>query len=115
MKIKMFNVVGMGFVIGEQIKQDEEAIYLKCPGLFLPQQQTPQGARDVVITAIPPMLANREELVKIFPLKKIHVIYSGKPVPAILQIYSDFYNQLQEKITGIKKVTPADMQNLTRI
>ena len=115
MKIKMFNVSGMGFVIGEQVKQDEETIFLKYPALFLPQQQTPQGNRDIVISAIPPMLANREELLKVFPLKKIQVIYSGKPIPAILQIYSDFYNQLQEKITGIKKVTPADMQNLTRI
>ena len=46
MTIKIYNVIGMGLVMGEKIRQDNEKIYLGYPGIVVPNQQTKDGIRN---------------------------------------------------------------------
>uniref|UniRef100_A0A6M3K8E4 Uncharacterized protein n=1 Tax=viral metagenome TaxID=1070528 RepID=A0A6M3K8E4_9ZZZZ len=90
MRIKIHNVMGLGFFIGEKIDEDDEKIYLKYPGMLLPNQRTQQGFQDLIMDPIPTMFANKNDLMKKFPIKKNNELYHGKPTMEILNLYSEF-------------------------
>ena len=114
MTVKIYNVLGIGMVVGEKIKQDDEYIYLKYPGVALPSQQTQEGPRHLMIEPIHDFFSGKEDLLKNFPIKKIHVIYSGIPSPTAIELYENYTEALIEKITGIKKASEDDLNNLPR-
>ncbi len=104
MSIKIYNVNGMGMVIGEKIAQDDDFIYLKYPGIFI-QQMTQQGQQQpAMIEAIPPLFKGRDEMMKRFPLKKIMILYGGQPAPKVVEFYEQYVKQLQTRLTGIEVV-----------
>jgi len=115
MRIKIYNVMGLGFFIGEKIDENDEKIYLKYPGMLLPAQRTQQGFQDLILDPIPTMFANKNDLIKKFPIKKNNELYHGKPTMAILNLYLDYVNKLQEQITGIKIVSGNATKDLPTI
>ncbi len=112
MSIKIYNVIGMGFVVGEKKSQDNDFIYLEYPGIFQPQMQTPDGLMDVMFEAIPQVFIGRNEMLKRFQLKKALVIFSGKPNDHVLKNYGIYVQQLRAKISGIRVVGSGAMKKL---
>lgn len=116
MSIKIYNVVGIGLVVGKKISQDTEhdKIYLEYPGILVPNQQTREGMRNLMVPPVPDFFAGQHEILKKFPLKKAHITLSGLPSPDALDLYANYSKQLREKITGIKTEGPAVMDRLPK-
>jgi len=104
MTIKIYSVLGLGLVMGEKIKQDDEKIYLKYPGIALPNQQTPEGPRHLMVEPIHDFFAGKDDLLEYFPIKKIHVLHSGKPSKGAIELYDNYSRKLRARITGIEEV-----------
>ena len=112
MSVKIYNVLGMGFVVGEKKSQDKDFIYLEYPAIFSPQMQTPDGIQDVMFEAIPQFFNGRNEMLKRFQLKKALVLFSGKPNDHVLKNYGLYVQQLRAKISGIRVVGSDAMSKL---
>ena len=104
MSIKLYNVTGLGFVIGEKISQENDYIYLEYPAIIAMQVSTPQGVKDVMVEPVPPIFIGRNEILKRFPLKKSLIIYSGKPTDKVSELYGEYTTQLQSRLSGIHLV-----------
>ena len=115
MSIKIYNTIGMGFIVGEKIDKDEEKIYLKYPGLLLLDQQTRQGLQHLMFEAIPNVFAGKDDFLKKFPVFKTHIIYSGKPTSAIADLYSQYCANLQTRLSGITVVPDGALKGLPTI
>lgn len=134
MRIKIYNVVGLGFIVGEKIdlnkiesavkasktfkagSGDDGKIYLEYPGMLILNQQTPQGGlQHLMVEPIPDVFAGKDDFLKQFPIKKKDIVLSGKPVPDIIELYSKYRGTLVERITGIKVVRPGFDKTLPKI
>jgi len=114
MTIKIYNILGIGLVMGEKLKQDDEKIYLKYPGVALPNQQTKQGLQHIMIEPVHDFFSGKDDLLNNFPIKKIHVIYSGTPSLNAMKLYEDYSKKLRERLTGIKTVDAGILGELPR-
>lgn len=104
MSIRIYNISGIGIVIGEKLNQDNEYVYLKYPGVII-SQMTQQGQQQSAIAEIvPTMFKGRDEMLKRFPLRKYLIFYSGKPVVEMIKVYEQYASQLQTRLTGIQVV-----------
>jgi len=104
MSIKIYNINGMGLVIGEKISQDNEFVYLEYPGIFI-QQVSQRGERhDSIIEAVPPVFNGRDEMLERLPLKKAMIIYGGQPIPQMIELYEQYVARLKARISGIQIV-----------
>lgn len=122
MGIKIYNVVGLGFIVGEKIDlnkitaKDNGKIYLEYPGMLILNQQTKQGGlQHLMVEPIPDVFAGKDDFLKQFPIKKKDIVLSGKPVPDIIKLYSQYHSNLVTRITGIKVVRPGFDKNLPKI
>ena len=114
MSVKIYNVLGMGFVVGEKKSQDNEFIYLEYPAIYSPQMQTPEGPREIMFEAIPQFFKGRDEMLKRFRLKKSMIIFSGKPEDKMLNNYGLYVNQLRTRLSGIRVVGSGALQQLPK-
>lgn len=114
MTVKIYNVIGVGLVVGEKIRQDNEKIYLKYPGVIVPNQQTKDGMRNLMVPPIPTFFDGQLEMLREFPLKKIHVSISGKPSSETLELYLDYSKKVRQAVTGIKVMGSDAMSRLPR-
>ena len=112
MAVKVYNVLGVGFIIGEKLSQDKEFIYLQYPSIYSPQMQTRDGPRDIMFEAIPQFFKGRDEMLKRFHLKKSLIIFSGQPGDDLFKSYEVYAAQLRTRITGLRVVGPETMKNL---
>lgn len=112
MSIKLYNVIGMGLVVGEKLSQDNDSVYLKYPGVFV-QQMTQQGQpQAMIVEAVPPMFKGRDEMLSRLPIKKSMILYSGQPVPEMVSLYENYKVKLQARITGIHVVGANSVPNI---
>lgn len=93
--------MGIGILVGEKIKQDDEKIYLKHPGVIVPNQQTKEGIRNLMVPPVPEFFAGHLDLLREFPLKKSLIIFSGRPVPDVLNMYDNYCAKLTQMMSGI--------------
>lgn len=101
MSIKLYNVNGMGLVIGEKISQDSNFVYLQYPGIFV-QQRTQQGQpQNVMVEPVPPIFKGRDEMLKRLPVKKAMIIYGGRPTYETTVLYEEHVARLINRLTGI--------------
>ena len=114
MGIKIYTTVGLGILVGEKIKQDDEKVYLKHPGVLVPNQKTRDGIRNLLALPVTEFFAGYLDLLKEFPLKKNLIIFSGRPAPGVLSLYDNYCVQLTEMMTGIIKVGADAMNNLPK-
>jgi len=114
MSITIYNVMGQGFVVGQKIEKDDTFIYLKYPGLFLPQQRTQQGPRDAMAEPLPNILAGRDEMLNRFPVKKSLIVYSGRPNGPIMDLYQQYERNIRARISGLKLVSADATNHLPR-
>ena len=104
MSVKVYNVIGIGILVGEKIEQDNENIYLRHPGVFVPNQQTRQGMQNLMMEPVPPFIVGKDEMLKRFVIKKRNVLYSGKPDMILMELYQQYEKDLRQRISGIKLV-----------
>lgn len=104
MSIKIYNVNGLGLVIGEKLSQDNDNIYLEYPAVLVLQAPTQQGPRDVLIEPVPHVFKGRNEMLKRFRIKKAMLLYGGQPEPKVIELYEEYAAQLQVRLTGIQVV-----------
>ena len=104
MSIKIYNVTGLGLVIGEKLSQDNENVYLKYPAILVLQAPTQQGPKDLLIEPIPPIFKGRNEMLKRFSIKKSMVLYGGQAEDKVIEMYEQYVFQLQTRLTGIQVV-----------
>ena len=109
MSTKIYNVTGLGLVIGEKLSQDNDNIYLKYPAVLVLQAPTQQGPRDMLIEPVPHVFSGRDEMLKRFALKKHLIICGGKLEPNVIEMYSQYAAQLQARLTGIQVVSAGAM------
>lgn len=116
MSIKIYNVIGIGLIIGKKISQDTEhdKIYLEYPGVLVPNQQTRDGMRNLMIPPVPDFFAGQYEILKKFPVKKAHITLSGSPSPDALDLYANYSKQLRQAVTGIVEVGADAMDHLPK-
>ena len=113
MGLKLFNVIGVGFVAGEVVDSSNDTIYLKFPGV-LKAFQTPQGTALHVADIVPEFLDNHRELVERFPLKRNQILMAGGAKPEMENIYGEFVKDLIRRLTGIHLVGAGAMGNLPK-
>jgi len=131
MSIRLFNVVGVGFVISETIvpphnhhapQLENDCFFLKYPARiqFIPDQRI-QGQINMVCDALvpekigaggPPLLMNAHVLMEKFPLKKSMIIFKGKPSREIAGLYEQFTKNYRKVMTGIEVVGAGALNNL---
>jgi len=110
--IKLYNVNGIGLIIGEKLSQDSEFVYLKYPGIFI-QQRTAQGQpQNVIVEPVPPIFKGRDEMLKRLPVKKAMIIYSGQPIPEMFELYEQYSTKLRTRIAGIHVVGSNSIPNI---
>ena len=116
MSIKIYNTIGLGLLMGKKISQDMEPdkIYLEYPGVLVPNQQTRDGIRNLMVPPIPDFFAGLFELLKKFPLKKSLIIISGTPSPSALELYTNYTKNVRQAITGIVEVGADVMDRLPK-
>lgn len=108
MSIKIYNVNGIGLVIGEKISQDSNFVYLQYPGIFV-QHRTQQGQpQNVMIEPVPPIFKGRDEMLRRLPIKKAMIIYGGQPTDETRVLYEEYAAQLRVRIMGLEIVDRAD-------
>ena len=103
MSVRIYNISGVGLVIGEKLSQDNEYVYLNYPGVIV-AQMTQQGKQLAIVEIVPEICRGRDEIMKRFPLKKNLIFYSGKPVAEAIKVYEQYTAQLQTRLTGIQVV-----------
>ena len=113
MGLKLFNVIGVGFVAGEVVDSSNDTIYLKFPGV-LKAFQTPQGTALHVADIVPEFLDNHRELVERFPLKRNQILMEGGAKPEMENIYGEFVKDLIRRLTGIHLVGAGAMGGLPK-
>ena len=101
--IKIYAVKNKGLIVGEKIKQDDESVYLKYPGIIFPNQETKQGFQHLMAPPIPEFFAGQWEMLKEFKIEKKDITLSGTPSQQIMDLYEDYLKINREKITGIKE------------
>ena len=111
--LKLFNVVGTGFVAGEVVDASNDAFFLKFPGV-LQAYQTPKGTGLHVVDIVPEFLDNHRELVERFPLRRGLVLMMGGMKPEMVGIYGEFVKGLIKRLTGIELVGADAMGNLPK-
>jgi len=113
MSVKIYSTIGLGLLMGKKISQDMEPdkIYLEYPGVLVPNQQTRDGIRNLMVPPIPDFFAGLFELLKKFPLKKNLIIISGTPSPSAFELYANYTKNVRQAITGIVEVG-ADVMDL---
>ena len=104
MSIKIYNVTGLGIVIGEKLRQDNDNICLKYPAIFVLQAPTHQGPRDLLIEPVPPVFKGRDEMLKRFSVKKSMILYGGQAEVKAIKLYEQYVIQLQTRLAGIQIV-----------
>lgn len=116
MSIKIYNVIGVGLIVGEKLGQDSDGdvVYLKYPGVVVPNQQTRDGIQTLMVPAVPEFFAGHQEMLKKFPLKKQHILYSGVPHSNILELYDNYTKKIIQAFTGIIKVGADAMNKLPK-
>jgi hypothetical protein len=112
MSIRIYNVNGIGIVIGEKLSQDNDYVYLKYPGAFV-QQMTQNGQQTVMAEIVPAIFEGRDEMLKRFPLKKSLIICGGRPVSQMSEVYEQYATQLQSRLSGIQVVGAGAMPKQT--
>uniref|UniRef100_A0A6M3LKR7 Uncharacterized protein n=1 Tax=viral metagenome TaxID=1070528 RepID=A0A6M3LKR7_9ZZZZ len=114
MSVKIYNIIGIGFIMGEKIEQDNENIYLRYPGVLILNQQTPKGMQHLMVEPIPPFFAGKDEMLKRFVIKKKNVLFSGKPDIRAMELYQRYEEDLRRRISGIKLVNADVLKNLPK-
>jgi hypothetical protein len=114
MGIKIYTTIGLGILVGEKIKQDDEKVYLKHPGVLVPNQKTREGIKNLMAPPVPDFFAGYLDLLREFPLKKSLIVFSGRPAPGVLSMYDNYCTQLMEMMTGIVRVSADAMNNLPK-
>lgn len=114
MTIKIYNVIGIGLLVGEKIEQNANQIFLKYPGVLLLGQRTQQGPRDLMFEPVPKAFAGRNEMLKRFKLDKNHILFSGKPHDNVIKLYQDYSKDLEKELTG-KRIDVVDQSALNRL
>ena len=109
MTVKIYKVIGLGLVMGEKIKQDDESVYLKYPGVALPNQQTEAGPQNIMIEPVHNFFSGKDDLLRNFPIRKANVLYSGTPTKEAMILYEDYSKMLRERLTGIKEASADDL------
>jgi len=113
MGLKLFNVVGTGFVAGEVIDASNDTLYLKFPGV-LKAFQTPQGTGLHIVDIVPEFLDNFRELVERMPLPRGLILMTGGMKPEMENIYGEFVKTLIQRLTGIHLVGADAMGSLPK-
>jgi len=116
-RVKVYSVIGIGFLIGEKIIEEVERegyICLKYPGV-LSSIQTPEGIRDMIRQAIPTFVLEADEMLKRFPLMKDLILFEGTPDAKLFSIYKNFVSNLQERLTGIKMAPAGAINALPKV
>jgi len=104
MSIKLYNVNGIGLLIGEKLSQDDDFVYLKYPGIFTQRTDQRGQPHNTIMEPVPPIFKGRNEMLSRFPLKKAMIIYAGQPIPEMAELYEQYRIKLQARITGIHVV-----------
>lgn len=70
MSVRIYNISGVGLVIGEKLSQDNDYVYLSYPGVIV-TQMTQQGKKSAIVEIVLEIFRGRDEMMKRFPPMRI--------------------------------------------
>jgi len=109
-KLKIYLVVGLGYVIGEQVHDWKEKIVLQNAGVVK------GDGKHIAVT--PPVLhwfAHQMDKIQRFEIPKRLIINDDDASPDLYAVYDMYIKKLTEKTTGIKVANEQDMQRVINI
>jgi len=104
-KLKIYKVIGEGFVIAEELTRSKENIFVRYPAVItmIPHQKTRQlvpQLRDLV----PGFFKNYDTSMKKFPIKRLLVSMEDDPNPIVIGWYEQYLRDLTKRMTGLETV-----------
>ena len=104
-KLKIYKVIGEGFVIAEELTRSKENIFVRYPAVMtmIPHQETRQlvpQLRDLV----PGFFKNYDTSMKKFPIKRLLVSMEDDPNPIVIGWYEQYLRDLTKRMTGLETV-----------
>lgn len=110
-KIRIYKVLGEGFVVAKEKKKTKENIWVEYPSVFkMFQGQKQNEVFFKCVDLVPNFFKDFEEQIKNFPLKQSQVYMEGKPDKIVVQLYEQYLKDLTKKLMNIE-VVGADALN----
>jgi hypothetical protein len=106
-EIKIYLVVGMGYVIGEPLHDWKNKIVLKNAGIV--------RGNDKQISVTPPIIhwfAHQLDKIQRLEIPKHLIIDEDDPIPEVLRTYEMYIKKVNEQVSGIKIATEQDLSRL---
>ena len=100
MNIKIYKVLGEGFVIGEELDRTKENILVRYPGVLkmFPTKE-PDQVVFKIIDLVPEFFEDFEELIQKFPLKRRLVYMQARPNKIVRGWYDQYLKDLTKKLS----------------
>jgi len=113
-KVKIFDVLGFGQLIGKVKRSTDTHYIIEHPGKL---SVTPAHGGDFsikIVLFIFPFVKNQKELLKEFPLRKDLIFFFGKADDAFANVWEQHVRECQGVISGIQVVGSNALANLPR-
>jgi len=111
--LKMFNVVGIGFLAGEVVDANKDTIFLKFPGV-LQGYNMPEGTGFGFIDFVPDFFPNYRELLEKTSLPRGLILLQGDLDLKLVQVYEIYVKKLIKKLTGLHIVGAGALGDLPK-
>lgn len=112
--LKVFNVVGIGYVIGQVLSVKKGITFLRYPAQVRVISDENNQLCFRCIDLVPEFLSNFDALIKNFPLKSEVVIMTGGLKPPLEKIYDVYLKELTKRLSGIDLLSPEEVEKFNR-
>ena len=106
-ELKIYLVVGLGYVVGEPLHDWKNKTVLKNAGVVR------GDTKKISIT--PPIIhwfAHQIDKIQRFEIPKHLIVNEDDPVPDILKVYDIYVKKINEQVSGIKIASEQDMSRV---
>lgn len=101
-KLKIYSVIGIGFVVAEELSRTNENIFTKYPAVMTMVQNNDKKIIPVFRDLVPGFFKNYDSLIKKFPVKRRLVSMEDEPAPMITGWYDQYLKDLTKRMTGLE-------------
>lgn len=112
-RLKIYKVLGEGFVIGEELERTKENIWLRYPSVFKAFPGQEQGEFFFkCIDLVPKFFDNFESMIKKFPLKRNLVYMESGLNDQLKNLYDSYLKDLTKRMMNIDVVGEEALNHL---
>jgi len=115
MKLRIYKMLGEGFVVAEELERTKENVFVKYPAVLKMFPTQKQG--EIVfkfVDLVPEFFEDFEKLIKKFPLKRHLVYMTARPNQTVRDWYGQYLKDLTKKMMNIDIVSADVLKNLPK-